>query len=169
MAYAGAVPALPTRRGKDLNVPRSASLPANCLKCGAPATVPWRRKFYWHAPWLYVLILFPGLLIYAIVALIVRKQMELNLPLCDSHHADRKRYKTMALVMILGCIPAGILLGYASEALGWVTGSAMFVAAIVFYALCGLGMRATKIDDNGGTFRGAGPAFLDLLPEQPPQ
>ncbi len=113
------------------------------------------------------MILFPGLLIYAIVAMIVRKQMELNLPLCDAHHADRKRNKLIGTLMLVGCLPAGILLGmYASEMLGWVTGVLMFLASLVFYSLATLGIRPTKIDDNGGTFGGVCNAFLDLLPEQ---
>ncbi len=149
-------------------MPRSASLPASCLKCGASATTPWRHKFYWHSPWFYLLILFPGLLIYIIVALIVRKQMELNLPLCEGHHADRKRNRLIALFMILGCVPVGIALGtFGSETLGWITGLLMFVASIVFYALSGMGIRVTRIDETGGVFRGACAKFLGLLPEQP--
>ncbi len=167
MGFPAVAPALASRRGKDVFVPRSASLPASCIKCGASATKPWRQKFYWHSPWLYLLI-FLNLLIYAIVALIVRKQMELNLPLCDAHHQDRKRNRLMALIMILGAIPVGIALGtMASEALGWITGVLMFLASVVFYVMSGLGVRATKIDENGGVFRGACAKFLDLLPAQP--
>ena len=149
-------------------MPRSASLPANCLKCGKVAATPWRKKFYWHASWLYIMILFPGLLIYAIVALIIRKQMELNLPLCDAHHADRKRYKLLGALMLIGCIPIGVLLGvYVSEPLGWATGSLMFIAGLVFFILSGLGVRPTRIDEMGGVFRGACTEFLSALPEQP--
>jgi hypothetical protein len=167
MAFSAPALAFASRRGKELIVPRSGSLPATCIKCGASADKPWRKKFYWHTPWLYLMIIFPGLLIYVIVALIVRKKMELNLPLCERHHGDRKRYRLLGAVMLAGFVPAGLFLGkIGSETLGWVTGCAMFAAAIVFYALCGLGVRPTKIDENGGIFRGAGPVFLDALPEQ---
>lgn len=167
MASPYLAPAVAVRRGKNLVVPRSAVLPARCLKCNEMASTPWRKKFYWHSQWLYLLILFPGILIYAIVAMIVRKQMELNLPLCDTHHADRKRYKMLAILMLVGFIPAGLLLGsIGSEALGWVTGIAMFVTGFVFYSLGQLGMRPLKIDEAGGEFRGACTAFLDGLAEQ---
>lgn len=163
------VPAIASRKGKELIVPRAASLPAYCVKCGAPASTPWRKKFYWHNPWLTLLVLL-NILIYIVVAVIVRKNMELNVPLCDSHHADRNRYKLLAILMIVGCIPLGFLLGnFFSESLGWITGLTMFFASIVFYFLCGLGFRPTKIDDTGGVFRGACTAFLDLLPEQQAQ
>lgn len=136
-----------------------------CIKCGAAATTPWRKKFYWHNPALYFLVLL-NLLIYAIVAMIVRKQMELNVPLCDSHHADRKRYKLIATLMLVLCIPFGVALGvYVSEAMGWITGILMFLVSVVFYSLMGLGFAPRKIDEFGGIFRGACAAFLDQLPE----
>jgi hypothetical protein len=167
MASFALAPTVATRRGKELLVPRSASLPPVCMKCGTPANTPWRRKFYWHSPWLYIMILFPGLLIYVIVALIVRKQMELNLPICETHHADRKRYKLLGAIMLIGFIPVSVILGiYGSEALGWITCLVMFVAGIVFYQMSMLGLHATKIDDLGGSFRGACDTFLNQLPEQ---
>jgi hypothetical protein len=168
MASTTLAPAFATRRGKDLIVPRSASLPANCLKCGNPASIPWRKKFYWHPQWLYLMILFPGIIIYAIVALIIRKQMELNLPLCDRHHADRKRYRRLGWLMLAGFLPLGLILGaYISEPLGWVTGVGMFLASMVFLVLSNLRIAPTKIDDAGGVFRGACDTFLNALPEQP--
>lgn len=113
------------------------------------------------------MILFPGLLIYAIVALIVRKQMELNIPLCDTHHADRRRYNLLAMLMLIGFIPVGAILGvYISEPLGWITGIGMFFAGVVFYSMGQLGIRPSKIDELGGVFRGAGTEFLNLLPQQ---
>jgi len=161
-------PAVATRRGKALIVPRTASLPAHCLKCGTPASTPWRKKFYWHPPLLYILILFPGLIIYVIVALIVRKQMELNLPLCETHHADRKRYRLIGWLMLAAFLPLGLVFGfYVSEPLGWVTGVGMFLASLVFLVLSNLGIGPTKIDEAGGMFRGACQSFLDVLPEQP--
>jgi hypothetical protein len=166
MASPVLTPALATRRGRDLVVPRSASLPAHCLKCGTAASIPWRKKFYWHNSWVYFLILL-NLLIYIIVAVVVRKQMELNLPLCDAHHADRKRYRLLGTLMLIGFVPAGLVLGANfSETLGWTTGALMFVAGLVFWQMSTLGIRASKIDEAGGVFRGASKAFLDMLPEQ---
>lgn len=167
MAAPSIIPAIAFRRGKELNVARGASLPAICIKCGSAATKPWRKKFYWHNPLFYLMIFFPGILIYAIVALILRKQMELNVPLCDSHHADRNRYKLIALLMIILCIPAGVLLGmYGSETLGWTTGLLMFAVSVAFYVMTNMGLAPRKIDDSGAVFRGACAAFLDQLPQQ---
>jgi hypothetical protein len=59
---------------------------------------------------MYILILFPGLLIYAVVALIVRKNIELALPVCDYHHSERKRYQIIGAILLVGGIPTGLLL-----------------------------------------------------------
>lgn len=154
-----------SRNGKKLNVPRGASLPAQCVKCGAAAQKPWRKKFYWHAPWLFILVIFPGLLIYAIVALIVRKSMELNVPLCDRHHSDRKRFVALGAVMLIGFIPVGAILagigidgGYAS-----LVALAMFIVGVVFYMKAQF-LRPVKIDEQGGTFLGGNEEFLRGLP-----
>jgi hypothetical membrane protein len=70
--------------------------------------------------------------------------------------------------MLAGFLPIGLLLGSAvSEPLGWVTGVGMLLASIVFLILSNLRIAPTKIDDIGGVFRGASPAFLNALPEQP--
>lgn len=166
MAFQSPALAPASRRGKDLLVPRGSSLPPTCIKCSAAATTPWRKKFYWHPPWVFILVLL-NLLIYAVVAIIIRKKMELNVPLCDRHHADRKRNRLLGILMIAGCVPAGLLFGvYGSGALGWVTGLAMFVASVVFFVLASMGFRPTRIDDAGGVFRGACEDFLSLLPAQ---
>ena len=61
------------REGNVLIVRKNVALPPRCVKCGAPAEGPlMKRTYYWHDPILYILIL-AGILIYAIVALIVRK------------------------------------------------------------------------------------------------
>lgn len=147
-------------------IPRFASLPPFCVKCGAAATVPWRHKFYWHPPLLALLIIV-NLLLYAIVALVVRKKLELNVPLCETHHVERKHKKLTAALMLLGCVPLGTVAGMLfSDAFGWATGVAMFIAGVVFLFTRNLGFGPKKIDENGGVFRGACAEFLNLLPEQ---
>src|SRR4051794_16174174 len=55
------------REGNALIVHKYATFSDRCIKCGSTENVtPLRRTLYWHNPALYILILFPGLLIYAI-------------------------------------------------------------------------------------------------------
>ena len=153
------------RRGKELHIPRFSALPPYCVNCGTAAQVPWRKKFYWHHPLLLLLIVSP--LIYIIVALIVRKQMELNVPLCDRHHAERKRYSLLGALFLLGALPVGIFIGTAfndAEGFAWLTGFGMFITGVVFHILAGKYLRPKKIDEQGGIFTGASEAFLNQLP-----
>jgi hypothetical protein len=158
------------RRGKHMVVPRGAALPPNCVKCGAPAQTPWRKKFYWHHQGYYFIALI-ALLLYIIVALIVRKSMELNVPLCDAHHSERKRYNLLAGILLLGAIPAGFVAGSFTSLgvdVGWLIGLIMFVAGLIFVIIAGNFFHPTQIDETHGVFAGAGEDFLRLLPPSPP-
>src|SRR5260370_36502587 len=84
-----------SRQGKKLiiTVPpqlgQTVVLPPLCVKCGAPANdKPVVKSFYWHNPAIYLVIL-AGVLIYLIVAVIVRKGIEVSVPLCALHSKRR--------------------------------------------------------------------------------
>ncbi len=153
--------------GKKLIVPRGGALPANCVKCGAPADRPWKRNFRWHPSWMYILIVFPGILIYAIVALIVQKKMSMVVPLCEIHHGERTRYLIIGGILFVAWIPATILLnlymGVSDTATAWIS-AGTFLASVVFLVLANRALRPTLIDQTHGEFTGACREFLDLLP-----
>src|SRR5436309_2493776 len=72
------------RSGPLLVMSQGARLPDRCVKCNAPANGQrLTRKLYWHSPYLYLLILL-NLLIYALVAIFVRKKARVEIGLCDS-------------------------------------------------------------------------------------
>lgn len=169
MASFSTAPLVASRvRTKDMAVPRGASLPANCVKCGAPAEHPWRKKFYWHPSWVYIFLVV-NLLIYVLIAILIRKKMELNVPLCEVHHGERKRYKILAAVMLLGCVPVGLMIGSLlpnGQSPGWAVGTIMFFTGLFFLHRSSNYMYARKIDEHGGVFRGAKEPFLHLLAPQ---
>ena len=157
------------RNGKVLHVPRGAALPANCVKCGAPAQKPWRKKFMWHPQWIYIFVIFGliGWIIYAIVAGNMRKTLELNVPLCDEHQAARKRNMIIGIVLLLATIPVCILLGNIPDVnavvVGFV-GVVTFIAGLVFLIIAGNYMRPKLIDDSHGEFTGPCETFLNMIP-----
>lgn len=154
-----------SRDGKKLIVPRGAALPASCVKCGQPAHVPWVKKFAWHHPAILLVVLI-NILIYAIVALIVQKKMELKVPLCDFHHMERKRWIIIGWLCVIGCIPAGMITSMVlnfEDWIGFLVGLVTFFACVVFFNMANL-IRPTKIDEHGAEFKGAGEAFLSQLP-----
>ncbi len=162
-------PAVAQRDGKKLYLPRFTSLPPNCVKCGQPAQKPFRKKFYWHTPWLFLMILFPGLLIYAIVALIVRKNIELDVPVCDFHHGERKRNKMIGTLLLLGAVPIGMVMSMVFNidgAIATLVGVVSFFAGAIFFSVANAVMSPKLIDETHAEFGGVSPEFLKLLPER---
>ena len=63
--------------------------PDRCVICNCPAEgFRLKRTAYWHPGWVYLLILI-SIVIYAVVALIVRKSVRLEYGLCPKHKARR--------------------------------------------------------------------------------
>ena len=161
-----------TRDGEKLVIPVGmalpmALLPPVCVKCGAPADgKPVEKTFYWHPPWLYVLI-FIALLIYAIVAMVMRKQMRIRVPLCRQH-AERRR----GLLILAGVLPViGIADGFILPSFHVDTGLVVLVvvvfilAGLVLWAVVGSPIRPRSITQFEGIFSGFCEAFLQQFPQ----
>lgn len=155
------------RHNKDVVTLDGTELPCRCMKCNEPTnSAPLKRKVSWHPPAYYLIILI-ALLIYVIVALIVRKQATVSVHLCDLHRKRR-------MVLIGGCWGA-VLLGLAlvlaaiSSSSGEVglVGVLLLIGGGIVGAIFGNLVKPTKIDGTTLRFRGAGAAFLDSLPEWP--
>ena len=92
------------RNGDQLIASNRAILLPVCVKCGRPADGDRLKKsFSWHPRWVFVFVLI-ALLIYIIVALIMRKTISLDLPLCAAHRARYRTLRITAAVLILGSI-----------------------------------------------------------------
>jgi hypothetical protein len=155
------------RDGKLLVCNRDAVFPPRCVKCNEAAVDPPKRfKLAWHHGLWYVLI-FLNILLYAIVALVVRKRAEVEMGLCARHQQRGK------LAVIIGwggfaAILAGFFLGiYLDE--GWLAAVSLILVlpwAVVSIVLS-LQLRAAKIEKEVLRIRGCGRDFLDTLPEYP--
>ena len=145
-----------------LYVTRGAELPDRCVKCNAPAKPAKSRTFYWHSPALYLLVLVSPL-IYIIVAMLIRKKIDVAPRLCDDH--DRRRVNN--IWFSIGSLVGGIVLLVIAVNIDapLVALLAVFgglIACIVF------GYRArillpVDIDERGAKFKGCDPAFLASL------
>lgn len=152
--------------GRKLVVPRDSVLPGQCVKCANSASEPWLRKtFSWHHPAIYILLISP--ILYIIVALIVRKRVNLAVPLCEAHKSIRRKRLWTAAVLLLGCIPLPIWLATyinndAADGLAILIGIAMFIVGLVFLVYAAP-VRAIHIGPNSAEFVGASPKFLAAL------
>jgi len=99
------------RRDGDLIVipVLGASFPARCVVCNQPGRQRLARKLWWHPPGYYALICI-GWVIYAIVAMIVRKSATFEIALCDAHAARRRTGILLGWLGVPACFIAGIAL-----------------------------------------------------------
>jgi hypothetical protein len=150
------------RDGKTLVASHGAHFPDRCVKCNAPSDgYRLKRKLTWHPAAWYAVILV-NLLVYAVVAMVVRKTSELHVGLCDTHRRRRRWFIGLGLGLPLlgftGCSmaiedPSGIWIGI----LGFVVGMVLLVLGTNV-------LTAERIDERFARIRGASPAFLASLP-----
>jgi len=152
------------RSGPVLVMNKGASLPDRCVKCNAPANgYTLKRNLSWHSPYLYLLIVL-NLLIYAIVAVIVRKKAQVKIGLCDSHRSKRRLAIALGWLLGLGGL-VGLIAGVANESgLVALAGFAALIAGIVFGTRASV-ISAKKIDGDVVWIKGPCRPYLDTLPE----
>lgn len=152
---------LVVQRGHESQLPDGA-----CVRCGAPAVETMKKTYSWHSPVLYVLILV-SLLVYVVVALIVRKTMKLQCGLCAAHAQRRFRlivagWATFAAAVV---VAAGGLAWDMNPGLVWGGFSLLFVASLVLAVIVSRAVvLPKKITKDRGSFTGAGEDFLSQFP-----
>lgn len=159
--------------GAHVVVLRGGGLPGRCVACNAPSTGTVGRLFRWY-PWWVNLLILPGLLFALIAMLIMRKQMRLEVPLCDEHRRQR-RMRLVACgawtVASLAAVPISWgwltgLPGMAGEAMGFVAILSVLVSLWVGQSVAAI-LRPRRITADAGRFSGACKAFLESLPPWP--
>jgi hypothetical protein len=145
-----------------------APLPRRCVKCNEPAHDPTRtRKVFWHSQWLYLLLLF-NLVVFAIVAVVVRKKALIAPGLCGEHKKRRRNALVVGWVGSLSgfvtlVVSAGGSLGFWGVLLGlFVT-----IGSIIVGMVYGRIVYASKIDAGHVRLKGCGEPFLGSLPDFP--
>jgi hypothetical protein len=155
------------RSGNKIVTYKDKELPPRCIKCNAPvAGPPLTRKVYWHSPLFYLLILV-HFLVYAVVAILVRKRAKVDIYLCPQHEKKRKdRIMAGWVGVILGIvgIAAGII--FHTALLGFL-GGMLFLLAAIFGLVSGRAVAASRIKGDTVWLRGGKPEFLASLPEWP--
>ncbi len=154
------------RQGGKLVVSANAPLPASCVRCGVPSSRALKKTFYWHTPWLYLMVFFPGLLFYAIVAMIVRKKMEVEVPLCEHHWRRRRSLLWAGSLTTIGSLPAALALGNMLDSFGWglLLWLVLFLGGLVLITLGVNVLTPSYIDNQLARLDGAAETFLSQLP-----
>lgn len=146
---------------------KDATLPDRCVKCNNPANGrKLTKKYMWHHP-AWALTILAGVLIYLIVVLIVRKQVVLNLGLCDEHFSKRRIAIAVGWLLLLLSIVmfvVGISNNLPAVAL---LGMPLFFFAIFYAVLSANVITIKKIDDQYVWIRRVNKDYLLMLPELP--
>lgn len=152
------------RHGPVLVLSPEASLPHRCIKCNEPAADPTKsRKVYWHSSWLYLLILV-NVLIYIVVALIVRKKAVIAPGLCSTHKKRRGIGIVSAWVILLASLALiffGVVNGEPNATVG---GILLILVAILVSVKVTPILRPRRIDAQYVRLKGCGAEFLASLP-----
>ncbi|MDA0811235.1 MAG: DUF4339 domain-containing protein [Verrucomicrobia bacterium] len=160
----------PWRDRKAILFNEGAELPRRCIKCNAPAEHPITKNLSHISHWMLLLILlgFPGIVLYVLIGLIIRKRAKVTAYLCTSHRKQRKAFLTInwsvAAALVLGIVIAGnslmgdefaILIGFS-------------VLGFLICAIAGIRLQLFRVQRiKDGTVRATGPSrkFLDSLQE----
>jgi hypothetical protein len=132
-----------------------------CVKCGLPASGTLARRFFWYPRWVYFFILV-NVLVFAIVAVIARKRLDVQVPLCTRHRERRRKLILVAWLVAL----AGVALPIAFAALELQMVTSIFPAFLLLFgggvmgAIVSNPIKPIRIDEGGGRFTGCSPAFF---------
>ncbi|WP_257388845.1 hypothetical protein [Tahibacter caeni] len=141
-------------------------LPPRCVKCNADAEQPVKeRAMHWHTPWLYLLLLV-SILIYVIVALIVRKSAKVSPGLCAEHRLARRNIilgSWLAALAGMGLMALSIDRSSGPLAL---LAAAVMLGSLIFGMVKGRIVYPTHIDAQRIELKGCGEAFLASLPQR---
>ena len=152
------------RSNAQLVMTKQASLPDRCVKCNAPTTLHLRRKLQWHHPALYLLIVI-SVLVYAIVAMVVRKTATVSLGLCKEHF-DSRRLSMIITVLLAFVAMLSVIAGIQFESpLMVLIGIGMVIAAAVYGTITIRVVTPTKIDEHFVWLKGVDSTFLQEFPE----
>ena len=162
------------RQGKSLVMQIDAELPDRCIYCNEPTRLNKRRRIYYLNFWLQLILVLLfvafnviALLPILVVALIFRKSVVVDIPICEKHWR-RRIYLTMTTLFMLVATVVVAMMSVNIIAMREVLfnlSMVLFGVSIVLAIVTGRIMRAKKINKDVAIFRGPGKPFLGSLPE----
>jgi len=160
------------REGKRLVARKDTAFPDRCIKCNAPASgYRLKRTVYWHhAAYYLLLLLLPfyclGLVVFVITSMAVRKKMVFEVGLCEKHR--RRRWVAVTACVGGTIIGLGMLVTSSFNDHVWLAmaGATSILVGVIWGVVSGRIVEATKMDDEQAWLRGAGPEYLNQLPQR---
>jgi hypothetical protein len=159
------------RDGNKLVMHKRAVLPDICVKTNVPTSRRLRRKMFWHHP-LYYIIAPIALLLYVIVALIVRQTAKISVPISDDVYRRRWKWIGIGWLGSLGSLAACVATVIEMERGNYM--AILFVISLIavfVFAVLGAMFSAivlpAKITRNYVWMTGASSEYLNRWPQAP--
>jgi hypothetical protein len=152
------------RKKSQLVMTKEAVLPYRCVKCNERADTLLKRKLRWHHPALYLLI-FAGLLFYAILAMVLSKYATISVGLCEAHAAARKRDIVITCAVVLLSFVCFYLAAVSEEWSLVLVGLVMLFGGVIYGSARARVVTPRKIDNHFVWLNGVNANYLDELPE----
>jgi len=146
---------------------KQAPLPDRCVKCNAPTHHKLKRNLRWHHPALYILVV-GGLLFYFILALVLSKRATINVGLCETHAAARKRDILITWMLVLLSFASFYFAAATEEMSLLLVGLALFLGAVIYGVVKTRVVAPQKIDDHYVWLTGLNANYLEQFPEWRP-
>lgn len=143
---------------------KEASLPNRCVKCNAPAADRLKRKLQWHHPALYLLI-FASILVYAVVAMVVRKTAIVNVGLCEEHRESRRLSIIITLLLALVAVMSSVAAVQFEMPVLFLVSLGLVLAATIYGIVTLRVVAPTKIDEHLVWLKGVNADYLQEFPE----
>ena len=152
------------RNNSLLVMTKEALLPNRCIKCNAPADEQLKRKLTWHHPALYLLAL-ASLLIYIVVALVVRKSATVNVGLCEHHSSARRRNVLITCALAFACVVSFVAASLLEDGTFVALGVLLLLATAIYGIVTLRVVVPTKIDNYFVWLKGIDANYLQQFPE----
>jgi hypothetical protein len=143
---------------------KQAPLPDRCVKCNAPTQHKLKRNLRWHHPALYILV-FGGLLFYFLLALVLSKRATIDVGLCETHAATRKRDIVITWMLVLLSFGSFYLAATTEEMSLLFVGLTLLLGALIYGIVKARVVAPQKIDDHYVWLTGLNANYLEQFPE----
>lgn len=152
------------RDRKNLIVPLRQDLPERCVKCNATEGLTrYKRTLYWHNQLVFLALLF-NVLVYLIIALIVRKKAVVGVCLCATHVSKRRLRIGLAWGCFVACLGSTIgIAAFNGPDYLWILPPVLLIASIVLAVLSRM-VYAAKITETELQMAGCEEPFLKTFP-----
>jgi hypothetical protein len=161
------------RQARSLVMLKDAKLPDRCIYCNASTQTVKRRRIFYLNIWLQIILVMLflvfnvlALLPILIVALVFRKSVVIDIPVCDRHWRHRVILTLTTLLLLMVALALAVLLVEVEQFQKMLLSLSLvcLFLSILFALVTGRMLRASKIDADLAILKGAKKPFLDSLP-----